>query len=139
MIRDKTWYLNWSPGCPEYDRDDTVLAVGLRCCSAKCRLSQVIGWLGDPDLVCGTSTGGHLVYFFQRHAETAAKFDVVDSVVCAFGTITRKAPNAHRTDPATKAVTFFNVLDTMVQFRDSEMMKTAEPTGGGSGVPPPQR
>jgi len=80
-------------------------------------LSDVIRWLGPPDKAWGDATAGQVVYFTKiqnipPEDEAAYMFDVSESKVIDFGTITRFKPNALRPD----GKTIFNVLDEMEPF-----------------------
>jgi len=126
MIKDRKWYLSWQLGALEFNHDDTIVAVGLRCSESEVRLNDILSWLGAPDRVSGNKKAGHLVYFFDQQSETAAIFDVVDERMIKFGTISRSANNTKMMDHATGEEKTFNILDTMEEFTGSELKKSTE-------------
>ena len=127
MKKDKQWYLAWTPGRVGYDRDDSIIAVGLKCKEEKPRLSDALSWLGAPDRVSGNAESGHLAYFFHAQTKTAALFTVTHGRLDTFGTITRSASNSTRTDSLTGKESTFNILNEMDPFTGSEMEESTEP------------
>lgn len=136
MNKDKSWYLSWRPESLEFNRDETVLAVGLKCNASSCALRDVTLWLGQPDRVSGNATAGHLVYFTGGDKSAAAFFTVTDGRVTRFGTISRTTENALRKDKTTGIDTPFNILDEMEEFDGSEMQIGTEPGASGYSSKP---
>ncbi|MDX9980656.1 MAG: hypothetical protein RBU25_11585, partial [Lentisphaeria bacterium] len=121
MTKNREWYLSWKPGSVGCDRDDILLAVGVRCARSAIPLQDVLSWLGVPDRVTGDRAAGHLAYFFDQDRKSAAYFDVAADQVNRFGTIMRHTPNARRPDNATGRDIDFNIQDEKGVFVGSEM------------------
>jgi len=119
MNDERKRLMAWQPGAAGFNRDDTILAVGLQCRTKRFPVSDVLDCLGVPDRAAGSSSAGHLVYFYSGDADIAPMFDVTDGRVVEFGTIARFQENAQRVDPETGEKISFNLLDEMKPFNES--------------------
>ena len=113
--------LAWEPETPGYDRDDLILAAGMRSAKVPISFTEVLEWLGPPDKVTGTQERGHAVYFFEEQDQTAAFFDFADAQLQDFGTVTRHTPNSWDKDKETGEKIHVNMLDRMHNFAGSKM------------------
>ena len=124
-------YHEWTPGNPDYSRDDVIISVGLKSSITPIPLSEVRHWLGNPDKSMGNTKAGNVVYNFNNKDDTAAMFDITDGMVNGFGIIMRNKDNALRKPSPLGEAGRFNILDEMENYSDSEMKKRAQP------APPP--
>jgi hypothetical protein len=109
----------WTPGAPDFSRDDVIVAVGLQCMEKRFPVQDVIQWLGPPAKCWGDASDGHLVYFYSYDFWGAPMFDVAGGKVIHFGVVNIKNPNAKRIDPKTGKEISFNMLDEMEPYNEA--------------------
>lgn len=119
MDEERNRLLAWRPGADGYTREEVICAVGLQCRSQPFLLSEVLSWLGAPDMASGDSRAGVLVYFYSAEAEVVPLCDVSDGRVVDFSTLSRFGFNARRRDPETGEMIAFNLFDVMGAFDGS--------------------
>jgi len=119
MKDERARLMEWKPGAPGFSRDDMIVAVGFQCRDEHFAVSDVLQWLGTPDLSLGDASAGHLAYFYSYDFWGAPMFSVVEGRVIEFGVVNIHEPNSKRVDPDTGADIFFNVLDEMEPFNES--------------------
>jgi len=99
----------WEPGSEGYSKNETYLAVGFRVKGQKVTPKDLLNWLGEPANVNGTSKAGYFYYYFENDDTTAGMYEIQEYKVTQFSSITRKSPNATRTDEVTGEKSHFNV------------------------------
>ncbi len=109
----------WTPGTPDFSRDDVIVAVGLQCRKQRFPVQDVIQWLGPPSKSYGDASEGRLAYFYSYEFWGAPMFHVEGGKVIHFGVVNIKEPNAKRIDQETGKEIFFNVLDEMEPFNEA--------------------
>lgn len=119
--------MSWTPGAPDFSRDDVIVAVGLQCRKKRFPVQDVIQWLGPPTKCYGDASGGQLAYFYSYDFWGTPMFDVIDGKVVEFGVVSIHTANSTRVDPDTGAKVAFNILDEMEPYNEAAF-KLGHPT-----------
>jgi len=109
----------WTPGAPDFSRDDVIVAVGHQCRKKRFPVQDVIQWLGPPAKCYGDASGGYFAYFYSYDFWGAPIFDVIDGKVVDFGVVSIHTANSTRVDPDTGAKVLFNILDEMEPYNEA--------------------
>ncbi len=56
----KERFMAWTPGAPDFSRDDVIVAVGIQCREKRFPVQDVLQWLGPPAKSWGDATDGQL-------------------------------------------------------------------------------
>ncbi len=108
----------WTPGAPDFSRDDVIVAVGIQCRKKRFPVQDVIQWLGPPAKSYGDASFGQLAYFYSYEFWGAPIFDVIDGKVVEFSVFGIHATNSTRVDPNTGVKVSFNFLDQMEPYNE---------------------